>query len=371
MWPVFKTDRVSGFKIVNYVYGRPLNIMHDNLYLSSADEKNMVDFYFIDDNKGKQKWIIEESEDNDSTVYIGATQPNKYGEKYLGAPNSDNSVFLYTSKTKHTKWRITKVEKNSTYDIVYVGEKFNPMTHTIVVARYNENLDWLMPYNDSVVVFNKGENNIPQFKNIKTLKNTGREGDTYLRYIINNYENLPDKITFLQGDSFSHNSTILYGIDNYEKTLHFQPLGIRWTSLPQIPPAMIIQEYQTITTYGLRYLVINVGLNLEYLDRYYFEDKDLVNVQNDYLQYYKLTDENTIISHFLKRIGYPGFFPHILEYSWSALFSATKTNILKNSHLLYKNICHELTKDFPDGGPNGYVLEKLWHLLLSDKKFIS
>jgi len=369
MWAVFKTDKTTGFKIDNYTYGSPLSILHNNLYLSSSQDKNLVDFYFTDDNNGKQKWIIEESVDNDSTVHIGASKPNKYGEKYLGAPNSDNIVFMYTSKTKHTKWKITKAE-NNTYNIVYVGEKFNPITHTIVVARYNENIEWLRPYNDCVIVFNKGENNIPPFKNIKTLQNIGREGETYLRYIIDNYDNLPDKVTFLQGESFSHNSTILYGLDNYEKTLKFQPLGVKWKSNPQVPPVNIINEYQTITEYGLYYLVINVGLNLEYLDKYYFNDSDLGYVQKKYTKYYNLNEENTIISHFLKRVGYPEIFPNSLEYSWSALFSASKSNIHKNSHLLYKNIWHELTKDFLDGGPNGYVLEKLWLFLLSDKKFI-
>ena len=371
MWSVFKTDITTGFRIDNYTYGIPLSIRHNNLYLSSSQDKNLVDFYFTDDNRGKQKWIIEESEDNDSTVHIGATQPNKYGEKYLGAPNSDNTVFMYTSKTKHTKWKITKDEKDNTYNIIYVGEKFNPRSHTIVIARYNENLEWLIPYNDSAIIFNKGEHNMPPFKKVKRLPNIGREGHTYLRYIIDNYDNLPDKVTFLQGDSFSHNSTILFGLDNYEKTLNFQPLGIRWVNSPEIPPADLINKYQTITNYGLNYLVIKVGLNLEYLDNYYFVDKDLGYVQKQYLGYYKLNGETAIITHFLKRVGYPGFFPDTLEYSWSALFSASKSNIQNNSHLLYKNICNELTKDFQDGGPNGYVLEKLWLLLLSDKKFLS
>jgi hypothetical protein len=369
MWSVFKTDKTSGFKITNYSYNTPLNIKHDNLYLSSTLEKNVVDFYYTDDNKGKQKWIIEESGDKDSTVHIGAAQPNKYGEKYLGAPNFDNTVFMYTSKTKHTKWKITKIDENNTFNITYVGEKFNPIEHTIVVARFNENLDWLIPYNDSVIIYNKGDKNIPQFKNIISLANIGREGNTYLRYIIDNYNKLPSHITFLQGDPFGHNETILYGIDNYEKHLNFQPLGIRWLLDKQIPPTYIEQKYQTTTDYGLKYLVINIGLNLEYINNYYFEDDKLLVIQNLYIDHYKLEPEESIIKNFLKRIDY-NIELDSLEYSWSALFSVTKSNILKKPLLLYEKICNELTADFRDAGPNGYVLEKLWLLLLSDRKFI-
>ena len=31
------------------------------------------------------------------------------------------------------------------------------MTHKIVCARYNENIDWLKPYSNKTIVYNKGK----------------------------------------------------------------------------------------------------------------------------------------------------------------------------------------------------------------------
>ena len=54
-----------------------------------------------------------------------------------------------------------------------------------------------------------------------------------------------------------------------------------------------------------------------------------------------------------------------LDYTWSALFSVTSSNIRKKSKELYERIKMELTREFADGGSEGYVLEKLWMFLLN------
>ena len=368
MWSVFKTDKTSGFKIDNYVYGRPLNIIHNNLYLSSATEKNVVDFYFTDDNKGKQKWIMEESADNDSTVHIGATQPNKYGEKYLGAPNSDNTVFMYTSKTKHTKWKITKAE-NNTYNIVYVGEKFNLTTHTIVVARYNENLEWLIPYNDCAVVYNKGENSIPQFKNVINLPNIGREGNTYLRYIIDNYDNFPSQITFIQGDPFGHNKTILFGLDNYNNFPKFQPLGIRWLDSENIPPLDIVEKFKKQTAYGLEYLTVQISDNLDYLNDYTFIDEGINKLKVEFWSCYG--KKESIVDWFIKRAEFQNRInksTKSIEFTFSGLFSTSRINIMLHPVNFYNKLSNVLIERNIQSGINGVILERLWMFFLDNSK---
>lgn len=77
----------------------------------------------------------------------------------------------------------------------------------IVIARYNESLDWLdtcltPQQRRSVLIYNKGPD--PVSSQIKTLPNVGREAHTYLTYIIENYDNLPERVYFLQGDPFPH-----------------------------------------------------------------------------------------------------------------------------------------------------------------------
>ena len=77
----------------------------------------------------------------------------------------------------------------------------------IVIARYNESLDWLdtcltPQQRRSVWIYNKGPDSVSS--QIKTLPNVGREAHTYLTYIIENYDNLPERVYFLQGDPFPH-----------------------------------------------------------------------------------------------------------------------------------------------------------------------
>jgi len=75
-----------------------------------------------------------------------------------------------------------------------------------VVAHYQENLDWLVPYSANLRIYHKGnldQSPIPAAGWVK-LSNVGREGHTYLFHIINNYQNLADITFFLQGKIEDH-----------------------------------------------------------------------------------------------------------------------------------------------------------------------
>ncbi len=88
----------------------------------------------------------------------------------------------------------------------------------IVIARYNEDLEWLCDdqiknnitnanFKTSIYIYNKGDNNVsPKFMDcynnivdlhIIQLPNVGRCDHTYLHHIIENYNNLPDVAVFL------------------------------------------------------------------------------------------------------------------------------------------------------------------------------
>lgn len=91
-------------------------------------------------------------------------------------------------------------------------------TMQICIARYNENLDWIknISNNHNVVVYNKGDPiHVPHVT--ICLKNSGREADTWLYHIIQNYDNLTDYTCFLQGDPFDHCPEVLQKLAEFDE----------------------------------------------------------------------------------------------------------------------------------------------------------
>jgi hypothetical protein len=82
----------------------------------------------------------------------------------------------------------------------------------IVVARYNEDIEWTKQFNNLVIV-NKGKSlNIP---NETLCNNVGREGHTYYKYIVDNYDQLEDYTVFLQGRPFDHSPNLIANLKRY------------------------------------------------------------------------------------------------------------------------------------------------------------
>lgn len=71
----------------------------------------------------------------------------------------------------------------------------------VVISRYEENIDWVYKLKHPYIIYDKSANplkiSIPR-------PNIGREAETLLYYIITNYNILPNKTIFLQGDPRSN-----------------------------------------------------------------------------------------------------------------------------------------------------------------------
>ena len=75
------------------------------------------------------------------------------------------------------------------------------MNKSLIISRYNEDLDWLKQYKDfEITVYNKGYK-LPESKSFKVLnlENVGRESHTWLYHIVHNYNKLNNVNIFLQG----------------------------------------------------------------------------------------------------------------------------------------------------------------------------
>lgn len=94
----------------------------------------------------------------------------------------------------------------------------------LIVSRYNENIDWLSKIDFDYIIYNKGEPNL----NYINLPNVGREADTYLNYIISNYNNLTDITIFSQGNPFDHCYDIVERINSTYDVDNVTWLGSNW-----------------------------------------------------------------------------------------------------------------------------------------------
>jgi len=84
----------------------------------------------------------------------------------------------------------------------------------LIIARYNERLDWLGPFCerklvDRVFIYNKGTDIIiPPQCNIPILvenrPNEGRDVEAYVHHIAKYYNNFGDHMLFLQANPYDH-----------------------------------------------------------------------------------------------------------------------------------------------------------------------
>ncbi len=89
------------------------------------------------------------------------------------------------------------------------------MIHEVVIARYNENIEWTQKLDDKfkMVVYNKGKDNI---QCTEKLTNIGRESHTRLYHILKTRDNPADYTTFLQWHPFDHAPHILDDIQEHQ-----------------------------------------------------------------------------------------------------------------------------------------------------------
>ena len=84
----------------------------------------------------------------------------------------------------------------------------------IVVSKFKEDISWLSLIAKYCIIYNKYH----QAKNQISIPNVGRESDTYLKFIIEHYDNLPDVVVFTQANISDHkgnnNASFLYELAN-------------------------------------------------------------------------------------------------------------------------------------------------------------
>jgi hypothetical protein len=197
----------------------------------------------------------------------------------------------------------------------------------IVVARYNENLDWLLPYSDISIIYNKGIKNISKVFNVLNLPNYGRESHTYLYHIINNYDNLANKTIFFQGRIDDHKTL---QIKDYFDNNDF-------TGKINTPEISILKEpikhfgkWKDEKTNGAMRTCNYIPLDWI---------TNIIGTEMDTKQ----KKFNTV---------------------WCAIFSVSKELILKKPKFFYENILRYV--DYHPNPEEGHLLERAWYSIFNN-----
>jgi hypothetical protein len=78
----------------------------------------------------------------------------------------------------------------------------------IVSSHWDEDLTWLKSSKYKVVVIDHKGSLPSAIKPTTVIPNRGREASSYIRYIIDNYENLPNYMAFIHGHEFAYHQKL-------------------------------------------------------------------------------------------------------------------------------------------------------------------
>jgi len=210
------------------------------------------------------------------------------------------------------------------------------MDKRLIIARYNEDLEWLTKYKDfKITVYNKGESSLENtFFKVINLENKGRESHTWLYHIVNNYYHLNEINIFLQGKIDDLNCMAYENPNDYLKE---------------------INKYGfSVSRYGL-------------LGPFHWDWN--VKINKDIR--YKKQWENNEISR--SKIGFRNFaknlFPEIplfVATSYSGCFAVKKEVIQKNTLLFYQQLLDVLSQN--KNPIEGHYMERLWCYIFTKNK---
>ena len=246
-------------------------------------------------------------------------------------------------------------------------------SHAMVVARYAEDVSWVgdavrdSAWLSSALIVNKGETAVdasgfPDGVRVTAAPNVGREGGTYLRYIVDNYDSLPDHLWFVQGDPFEHSPDFLRLLDADRVALYdpeFQPLTMRYND--KIPPTDTAWDTRhnlkgaRVIQYYIRSDTQQVVEAHEFADHAHAAKVSAVGAR---------LGTDSVLAAMSRRAGVPAPGP-IVPFCWSAVFYVAGRCVRRHPRKTYEELEAFLLECHPQGGFEGYMLERYWQYLFT------
>jgi hypothetical protein len=215
------------------------------------------------------------------------------------------------------------------------------VSYKVVVSRYSEKLNWLSVFpTENVIIYNKGLDFTTPYE-VKRLPNVGRESHTYLSYIVENYENLPDIVIFTQGgfDHFKYSNILTHDPDNEET-----------------PFTINLDRLLNIKSCSLNFNItrFNTALKNYRLENWNSDSLDVLRL-NDTVYNGKMWVNQFIAPINLDVIAYPIW--------WGACFSIRRECILSRPKEFYQELITHL--DSSRNPEAGHFFERAWGLIFN------
>jgi hypothetical protein len=240
------------------------------------------------------------------------------------------------------------------------------MNNEIVIARYNEDLEWIadIPHEFTVIIYNKGpaitsRRVIARAGKVLTLANSGRESDTILRHILGKTDSGDGFTVFLQGDPFEHSPDIIALLRNWRRWDDLQPLSWQWVAATKLPPPEILSSETATFIEGAR--VRAELFSLSTWGQLQFFDAGAKVMGDWYRHIHNLPDGINIAAHFLRRCEWPELAEqaerHLVgNFAYGALFAVRQQRLPESRRrsLEYALEAANAHKVY------GYILERLW-----------
>ena len=282
--------------------------------------------------------------------------------------------------------------------------------HLLVVSRYDERLDWIAelleetPWIKNVLIINKGEPiqaPLPEDKVIvRDARNVGREGETLLHYIIQDYDRLPESLWFMQGDPFTHQPQTKRLFDPEVVALYnqtFQPLTMQFAEYAHIPESLLAAE-ETQLNGMVRQVYLQAATGRTKFATGLDEDDSIAsslgvlgftNILDAMQEEHHVRSRQQTVREICDYLGMTGIEKSdmLLPYTMSAMFAVSGKNVKRYPKKFYENLRRWLIYEdqtgqeqvqkaplgngvdtcnyLRQGGKRGYLLERLWQFMFT------
>jgi hypothetical protein len=237
-------------------------------------------------------------------------------------------------------------------------------TREIVVARYNEDISWLLklPSIWKITVYNKGGPLPPRIHThpnltVIPLQNKGREAETIAHHLLHRYDSAADLTIFLQGSPFLHAPELLDCVnalgarETFSEFENYIPMAPRYDD--KSPPPHITENRENrffrveeISTYTLD------GI-------YHVDNRSGPWVRDQCYTQYNLLPGSNIMRIVFDSLGWSNAIAEgvsTIKFSYAACFAVTKNAIRQHPQEFYRRLYNEVL-DKPVGP---WLFEKAW-----------